>query len=100
MSKGASRQSKSKLAERAFREEAQGIAYEKGVLMAAKVRSMNEQKDTERKPYGNKLGKVMWVNGKLVPSEEVKVHITAHSLHYGLGAFEGIRAYELKDKKI
>ncbi|MBN8555215.1 MAG: branched-chain amino acid transaminase [Deltaproteobacteria bacterium] len=62
--------------------------------------SASASSSTERKPYGNKLGKVMWVNGKLVASEEVTVHITAHSLHYGLAAFEGIRAYELKDKSI
>lgn len=55
---------------------------------------------TERKPYGNKIGKVIWLDGKLVPAEEAQVHITAHSLHYGLGIFEGIRAYELQNKKI
>lgn len=55
---------------------------------------------TDRKPYGNKLGKMIWINGQLLPAETVNVHITAHSLHYGLAAFEGIRAYELHDKKI
>jgi branched-chain amino acid aminotransferase len=69
-------------------------------LKSKRGQSMPTNSNTERKPYGNKLGKVMWVNGKLVPSENVTVHITAHSLHYGLAAFEGIRAYELKDKSI
>jgi branched-chain amino acid aminotransferase len=55
---------------------------------------------TERKPYGNKLGKKIWLNGQMILSEDVKVHITAHSLHYGLAAFEGIRAYELPNKKL
>jgi branched-chain amino acid aminotransferase len=54
----------------------------------------------ERKPYGNKLGKKIWLNGELVASDQVTVHITAHSLHYGLAAFEGIRAYELADKRL
>ncbi len=54
----------------------------------------------DRKPYGNKLGKLAWYNGKMVPSENLNVHITAHSLHYGLAAFEGIRAYELQNKKL
>lgn len=54
----------------------------------------------ELKPYGNRLGKVVWWNGKLVPASDAKVHITAHSLHYGLAAFEGVRAYELANKKI
>ena len=38
--------------------------------------------------------KLIWMNGELVPWNEAKVHILTHSLHYGLGVFEGIRAYE------
>jgi len=52
-----------------------------------------------QKPYGTKLGNVIWWNGRLVEPSEATVHVTAHSLHYGLGAFEGIRAYELKNGK-
>lgn len=63
--------------------------------MAQAVRVMSE-----RKPYGNKLGKKIWINGSLVDADEVKIHITAHSLHYGLGVFEGIRAYQLQNKKL
>lgn len=37
----------------------------------------------------------IWHNGKLVPWGEAKVHVLTHALHYGSGAFEGIRAYEL-----
>ncbi len=55
---------------------------------------------TDRKPYGNKLGKKAWFNGTLVNAADIKIHITAHSLHYGLAAFEGIRAYELQNKKL
>lgn len=36
----------------------------------------------------------IWMNGKLVNWDEAKVHILTHTLHYGTGVFEGIRAYE------
>jgi branched-chain amino acid aminotransferase len=36
----------------------------------------------------------IWLDGALVPWEEARVHILTHSLHYGYGAFEGIRAYQ------
>ena len=38
--------------------------------------------------------KLIWMDGELVPWPEAKVHVLTHSLHYGLGVFEGIRAYE------
>ena len=38
--------------------------------------------------------KKIWVDGKFVDWEKAKIHILTHSLHYGGGAFEGIRAYE------
>lgn len=41
--------------------------------------------------------KSIWMDGKLVPWDEAQVHVLTHTLHYGLGAFEGIRAYELAD---
>jgi len=37
--------------------------------------------------------KYIWVNGELVPWENANTHMLTHSLHYGGGAFEGIRAY-------
>lgn len=40
--------------------------------------------------------KLIWMDGELVPWNEAKVHVLTHSLHYGLGVFEGIRAYETK----
>ncbi|MDO8519625.1 MAG: branched-chain-amino-acid transaminase [Deltaproteobacteria bacterium] len=40
-----------------------------------------------------KVSKI-WMDGKFVPWEEANVHILTHTLHYGLGVFEGIRAYE------
>ena len=36
----------------------------------------------------------IWFNGELVPWRDAKVHVLTHTLHYGLGAFEGVRAYE------
>jgi branched-chain amino acid aminotransferase len=41
--------------------------------------------------------KSIWMDGKLVDWDEAQVHVLTHTLHYGLGAFEGIRAYELAD---
>jgi branched-chain amino acid aminotransferase len=39
-------------------------------------------------------GPFIWFDGKLVRWEEATVHVTAHVLHYGSSAFEGIRCYE------
>jgi branched-chain amino acid aminotransferase len=36
----------------------------------------------------------IWMDGELVPWQDATVHVLTHSLHYGLGVFEGIRAYE------
>ena len=36
----------------------------------------------------------IWFDGKIVNSEEANVHVLTHTLHYGLGVFEGVRAYE------
>src|SRR2546428_11782300 len=36
----------------------------------------------------------IWMNGETVRWEDAKVHVLTHALHYGSGAFEGIRAYE------
>jgi branched-chain amino acid aminotransferase len=35
----------------------------------------------------------IWMDGELVDWDEAKIHVLTHSLHYGLGVFEGIRAY-------
>jgi branched-chain amino acid aminotransferase len=39
----------------------------------------------------------IWVDGKLVPWDDATDHMLAHTLHYGVGAFEGIRAYQRAD---
>jgi branched-chain amino acid aminotransferase len=38
-------------------------------------------------------GEKIWMDGELVPWHEANVHILTHTLHYGLGVFEGIRCY-------
>ena len=36
---------------------------------------------------------VIWLDGEMVPWREAKTHVLTHTLHYGLGCFEGVRAY-------
>ena len=36
---------------------------------------------------------VIWFDRQLVPWRDAKVHVLTHTLHYGLGVFEGVRAY-------
>ena len=43
-----------------------------------------------------KLEKI-WLDGRLVDWDDANVHVLTHTLHYGLGAFEGIRSYEQAD---
>jgi len=39
----------------------------------------------------------VWHNGKLIAWDDANVHILTHTLHYGLGVFEGIRCYRADD---
>ena len=36
---------------------------------------------------------LIWMDGEMVPWREAKTHVLTHTLHYGLGCFEGVRAY-------
>ena len=36
---------------------------------------------------------VIWLDGEMVPWRDAKVHVLTHTLHYGMGVFEGVRAY-------
>lgn len=36
---------------------------------------------------------VIWFDGRFVPWREARIHVLTHTLHYGMGVFEGIRAY-------
>ncbi len=37
---------------------------------------------------------VIWYDGKMVPWREATTHVLTHTLHYGMGVFEGVRAYD------
>ena len=41
---------------------------------------------------------LIWMDGEMVPWREAKVHVLTHTLHYGLGVFEGVRAYKTPDR--
>ena len=43
-----------------------------------------------------KVAKI-WMDGKLVNWEDANVHVLTHTLHYGVGVFEGIRCYRCED---
>ncbi len=36
---------------------------------------------------------LIWYDGELVPWREANTHVLTHTLHYGMGVFEGVRAY-------
>ena len=40
------------------------------------------------------LDGLIWFDGEMIPWQEAKVHVLTHTLHYGMGVFEGVRAYE------
>ncbi|GAA5525170.1 branched-chain-amino-acid aminotransferase [Microbulbifer aestuariivivens] len=37
---------------------------------------------------------VIWFDGELVPWRDARIHVLTHTLHYGMGVFEGVRAYQ------
>ena len=41
--------------------------------------------------------KNIWMNGEMIPWEDAQIHVLTHTLHYGTGIFEGIRAYETSE---
>ena len=40
---------------------------------------------------------VIWMDGEMVPWRDAKVHVLTHTFHYGLGVFEGVRAYHTQN---
>ena len=44
-------------------------------------------------------GKKIWLDGRFIDWDQAQVHILTHSLHYGLGVFEGIRCYRTADDR-
>jgi len=45
----------------------------------------------------NTDSKFIWLNGSFQPFNETNIHLLSNTLHYGMGVFEGLRAYETKD---
>ncbi len=41
---------------------------------------------------------VIWMDGELVDWRDARVHVLTHTLHYGMGVFEGVRAYQSADR--
>ena len=48
---------------------------------------------------GGVTGEKIWLDGEFVNWSDANVHILTHTLHYGLGVFEGIRAYRTADER-
>jgi branched-chain amino acid aminotransferase len=44
-------------------------------------------------------GEAIWLDGQFVAWDAARVHILTHTLHYGLGVFEGIRCYQTADQR-
>ena len=42
-------------------------------------------------------GEAIWLDGEFVDWDAARVHVLTHTLHYGLGVFEGIRCYRTVD---
>jgi branched-chain amino acid aminotransferase len=51
------------------------------------------------KPAGGVSGEKIWMDGEFIDWADANVHILTHTLHYGLGVFEGIRCYETSDSR-
>ena len=45
------------------------------------------------------MSNTYWLNGKYIQKEDAYVSPLTHTLHYGLGAFEGVRSYITHDEK-
>ena len=43
--------------------------------------------------------KFVWLDGKLIDWDHAQIHVLTHTLHYGLGVFEGIRCYKCQDER-
>ncbi|MDG1203390.1 MAG: branched-chain amino acid transaminase [SAR86 cluster bacterium] len=45
----------------------------------------------------NTDAKFIWLNGNFQPFNDTNIHLLSNTLHYGMGVFEGVRAYETND---
>ena len=41
---------------------------------------------------------LIWFDGEMIPWRDAKVHVLTHTLHYGMGVFEGVRAYQTESR--
>ncbi len=41
---------------------------------------------------------LIWFDGEMIPWRDARVHVLTHTLHYGMGVFEGVRAYDAGDR--
>lgn len=41
---------------------------------------------------------LIWFDGEMVPWRDAQVHVLTHTLHYGMGVFEGVRAYQTENR--
>jgi len=48
---------------------------------------------------GGVTGRKIWLDGSFVDWDDARVHVLTHTLHYGLGVFEGIRCYRTDDDR-
>ncbi len=65
--------------------------------IALAVRLVIASRDWYEADMGIKKLDTIWVDGALVPWDNATEHLLAHTMHYGVGAFEGIRAYQRGD---
>jgi len=50
-----------------------------------------------KKPSAGVTGEKIWLDGEFVDWADANIHVLTHTLHYGLGVFEGIRCYRTDD---
>ena len=43
------------------------------------------------------LAEFIWMNGRITPWADARVHVMTHALHYGTSVFEGVRVYDTPD---
>jgi len=48
-------------------------------------------------PLSERDGKI-WMDGRLIEWRDANIHVLTHTLHYGMGVFEGVRAYQSYDQ--
>src|SRR5699024_4729141 len=60
---------------------------------AVRVETEQQDGDATMTSMADRDG-LIWFDGELVDWRDAKVHVLTHTLHYGMGVFEGVRAYD------